>query len=155
MKTSLLLIAVLFLAISAQAQSSHVHMQNIPTSQASGPGGLTSGSSPGNSTIGSAGRALEYQPPRNLLVGYAKNDGNFVPSTYMNYTDALALGKQQMATGAKPAQSGGGPSLGEVARSYKIVKVSKLQAGLVQGDSGKLEACDLNGSNCHRLGSSK
>ena len=155
MKTGLLLAAFLLLSTSAEAQSSRPHMQSGLISSGGGPGGLTSGPFPGGSTISPSGNSLQHESPRNLVVGYAKNDAKFVPSTFMNYNDALALGKQQIAAAAKPSQEGAAPSLAEVARAYKIVKVSQLHASLVQGDSGKLEACDLNGSNCHRLGSSK
>jgi hypothetical protein len=150
MKPSLLLVAALFFAASAQAQHPSAHPQGGLTSQPSGQGNLSSAAWPGSGNTGAASTPLHYEAPRNHAVGYAKNEDRFVPSTFMNYDDALNLGRQQIAAAEKLAQSGGGPSLGEVARSYKIVKVSRLQASLIQGDSGKLEVCDLNGNNCRR-----
>lgn len=182
MKPSLLLVAVFFVASSAQAQSSHAHMQSSFSGQGGGPSGLTSAPGPSGSTISTTRNGLQHEPPRNLEVGYAKNDGKFVPSTFMNYNDAVALGKQQMAIAEKAAQGGGAPSLGDVARGYRPVKItspqnapaektaqdggapslgevarayrpgkfSNPQATLIQGDSDKLEVCDLNGTNCHR-----
>jgi hypothetical protein len=102
--------------------------------------------------FGFGGRAVRYEPPRNFEVGYAKNDGPFVPSTYMNYEDALALGRQQLATTEKSGPSDSGLSLGEAARAFRATKVPtlRLQSRVLQDNSGNLEICNLNGNNCHR-----
>ena len=149
MKPGLLLAAILIFATSAQAQHSHGHSPSGGSSQSGGQGNWSGGF--GGSVLSSRAHALHYEEPRQYVVGYAKNDGEFVPSTFMNYDDAVALGQQQIAAAEKQAQSGGGPSLGEVARAYRNAKTSKLEASLIQGDSGKMEVCNLNGSGCRRL----
>jgi hypothetical protein len=70
----------------------------------------------------------------------------------MNYEDAVALGRQQLAAAEKAAQGEDEPSLGEVARSYRATRVPtlKLQSRVVQDNSGRLAVCNLNGNNCHR-----
>jgi hypothetical protein len=152
MKSSLLLAVFLLFAASAEAQHSH--------SPAMGGGnGLGIGNSWGNwgggwgsSSFGGRGRPVRYEDPRNYSVEYARNDGPFVPSTFMNYEDAVALGRQQLAAAEKAAQGEDEPSLGEVARSYRATRVPtlKLQSRVVQDNSGRLAVCNLNGNNCHR-----
>src|SRR5580704_8582959 len=121
MKSSLLLVGLLLLASSAQAQHSHSHNMG---------GGIGFGSNQGNwgygwgsNSFGYSGRPVRYEDPRSFSVGYAQNDGPFVPSTYMNYDEAVSLGLQQLAA----AQGDATPSLGDVARSYKAVKVTTLK----------------------------
>jgi hypothetical protein len=152
MKSSLLLAGFLLFATSAHAQHSH--------RPAMGGGGNSSGFgyNGGNwgggwgSSFGSPGRPVRYEDPRNYSVEYARNDGPFLPSTFMNYEDAVALGRQQLAAAEKAAQDDDGPSLGDVARSYRAAKVPslKLQSRVVQDNSGRLEVCNLNGNDCHR-----
>jgi len=50
-------------------------------------------------------------------VGFAHGDPEFVPSTYMEYEQALELGKKILAEQAKPQ-----PSLGEIARELRARK---------------------------------
>ncbi|MGB9465530.1 MAG: hypothetical protein WBR10_10485 [Candidatus Acidiferrum sp.] len=148
MKLSLLLATLLLLASSAQAQ----HHHQTPVTE-NPQGFLNNGwGGGGYGEIGSTARHVRYEPPRNFEVGYARNDGPFVPSTYMKYEDALALGKQQLAAAQRAAEGDTGPSLGEIARSYRVTRVPtlKLQARVIQDDAGKLEICNLNGNNCHR-----
>jgi hypothetical protein len=111
-----------------------------------------SGISGGGIEYGSDIRALRYEPPADLKIGYAKNDGAFVPSTFMNYDDALALGRQQLASAQECAKNEGAVSLGEIARTYRAVKVPtlRLQARVLQDNFGNLEICNLNGNDCHR-----
>jgi len=106
----------------------------------------------GSSSFGYSGRAVRYEDPRSFSVEYFRNDGPFVPSTYMKYEDALALGQQQLAAAEKAAQGDASASLGEVARSYRASKVPtlKLQSRVLQDNSGRLEVCNLNGNDCHR-----
>ncbi len=150
MKLNLLFATLLLLASSAQAQHQH---QGPPTANPQGSmnNGWGSWGSGGYGEIGSRGRAVRYEDPRVFEVGYARNDGPFVPSTYMNYEDALALGRQQLAAAARIAAGDTGPSLGEIARSFRSTRVPtlKLQARVTQDDSGRLEICNLNGNDCH------
>jgi hypothetical protein len=149
MKPSLLFAALFLFASSAQAQHHH---QNPSTGSGQGFSNGWGGTSGGGIEYGSGGRAVRYEPPRNFEVGYARNDGPFLPSTYMNYSDALALGQQQLAAIEKAEPSDSGPSLGEAARAFRAAKVPtlRLQSRVLQDNSGNLEVCNLNGNNCHR-----
>jgi len=128
MRSSLFFAVVLLLATTAQAQRHH------QGSDTSGGQGLSnngwSGMNGGGLEHGADIRALRYEPPADLKISYAKNDGPFVPSTFMNYEDALALGRQQLAAAQESAKNDGAGSLGEIARAYRAVKVPtlKLQA---------------------------
>lgn len=148
MKHSLLFAALLLFASSAQAQHHH---QNPSTGSGQGFINGWGGTSGGGIEYGAGGRAVRYEPPRIFEVGYATNDGPFVPSTYMNYNDALALGQQQLAAG-KTERSDPGPSLGDAARACRAAKVPtlRLQSRVLQDNFGNLEICNLNGNNCHR-----
>lgn len=150
MKSSLFLAAVLLLASTAQAQ--HHHQSPVATDSQGFSNNGWSGISGGGIEYGSDIRALRYEQPADLKVGYARNDGPFVPSTFMNYDEALALGRQQLAAAQEYAKSEGAASLGEIARTYRTTKVPtlKLQARVLQDNSGNLEVCNLNGNNCHR-----
>jgi hypothetical protein len=122
MKYSLLLVGLLFFAAAAQAQHSHMPIMSGGGTGGSGYGYGGYGCGWGSSSFGYSGRPVRYEDPRNFSVEYAENDGPFVPSTYMNYEDALALGQQQLAATEKAAQGDATPSLGDVARSYRGVK---------------------------------
>jgi hypothetical protein len=151
MKLSLLLTGFLLLASSAYAQ--HHHQSPASDSpQGFANNGSGSWGSGGYGEFGSVGRPVRYEAPREFAVGYARNDGPFVPSTYMKYEDALALGQQQLAAAKKAADADSGPSLGEIARSYRAARVPtlKLQARVMQDNAGRLEVCNLNGNDCHR-----
>ena len=152
MKCSLLLAGFLLFATAAHAQHSHSpamsggHSPGLGNNWGNWSGGW------GSSSFGSHGRPVRYEDPRNFSVDYARNDGPFVPSTFMNYEDAVVLGRQQLAAAEKAAQGDDEPSLGDVARSYRAGKVPtlKLQSRVVQDNAGKLEVCNLNGNDCHR-----
>jgi hypothetical protein len=152
MKSSLLLVSLLLFATSALAQHSHSHAMGGGNSSGLGNNWGNWGGGWGSSSFGSLGRPVRYEAPRNFSIEYARNDGPFVPSTYMNYEDALALGQQQLAAAEKEAQGDDNPSLGDVARSYRTAKVPtlKLQSRVVQDNSGRLEVCNLNGNDCRR-----
>jgi hypothetical protein len=154
MKSSLLLAGLLFFAGTAQAQHSHHPIMGGGNSSGFGNnvGSWGSGGAWGSSNFGYAGRAVSYEDPRSFSLEYARNDGPFVPSTYMSYKEAVALGQQQLAAAEKAAQDEGSPSLGDVARSYRAVKVAtlRLQSRVLQDNSGRLTVCNLNGNNCHR-----
>jgi len=150
MKPSLLFAALLLFANSAPAQQSPRHNSLLATTQGyimSGFGGGEGGS------INSGGSAVHYEAPRKFAVGDVNNDGPFVPSTYMNYDDALALGRQQLAAAQESAKNNACTSLGEIARAYRNAKVStlKLEARAVQNNAGKHDLCNLHGPNCRRL----
>lgn len=152
MKSSLLLLGLLLLGVSTQAQHSHSPIVSGGNNAGFGNNWGSWSTGWGFGSIGSAGRPLRYEPPREFSLVYVRNDEPFVPSTYMSYEDAVALGRQQLAAAEKAAQGEDTPSLGEVARSYRAVKIPtlKLQMRVVQDSSGRLEVCNLNGNNCHR-----
>jgi hypothetical protein len=99
------------------------------------------------------GRNVSYEPPREYFLEYATNDGPFVPSTYMNYEDALALGRQQLAVVEKETTQEPAVSLGEAARALRAEKVPtfRLRSRVLQDNAGKLHICNLNGNDCRRL----
>jgi hypothetical protein len=154
MKSSLLLAGLLLFAGMAQAQHTHQPITGGGNSSGFGNnvGGWGSGGAWGSSNFGYAGRAVSYEDPRTYSVQSWRNDGPFIPSTYMTYEEAVALGQQQLAAAEKAAQGEGSPSLGDLARSYRAVKVPtlKLQSRVLQDDSGRLTVCNLNGNDCHR-----
>ena len=152
MKSSLLVVGLLLFATSALAQHSHSHAIGGGNSSGLGNNWGNWGGGWGSSSFGSPGRAVRYEDPRNYSIEYARNDGPFVPSTYMNYEDAVALGQQQLAAAEKASESDAPRSLGDVARSYRSVRVPtmKLESRVLQDNSGKLEVCNLNGNDCHR-----
>jgi hypothetical protein len=149
MKFSLFFAVILLLATTAQAQHHHQGSDSTGSQGFSNSG--WGGVSGGGIEYGSDIRALRYEPPADLKVGYAKNDGPFVPSTFMNYDDALALGRQ-LVSGQECAKNEGTVSLGEIARAYRTAKIPtlKLQSRVLQDNLGNLEICNLNGNNCHR-----
>ena len=148
MKSSLALFTVLFFADSAQAQRSHSHCRG--SAGGGGPQWSYSGQL-GGYIFGSQEQELQYEPPREYALHYVTNDGEYIPSTYMDYDEAVALGRQQIAAAKQPRRGQKSVSLGEIARALRASKESKLQANLVQGDSHNLEVCDLKSSSCRRL----
>ena len=153
MKSSLLLVGLLFFSTAAQAQHTHQPLMSGGGAAAMGGsiGGWGSGGAWGSGN-GTIGRAVHYQDPRNFSLVYVQNDGPFVPSSYMSYEEAVSLGQQQLAAAEKAAQGDGAPSLGEVAREYRTTRVPtlKLQSRVLQDNFGRLEVCNLNGNDCHR-----
>lgn len=155
MKSSLVFVAVLLLANCAQAQQQHHMMPAVDNSQGfinNGFGGGGFGGGGFGSIGGTSGRAVRYEAPQNFAAGYVKNDGDTVIATYRNYDEALALGKKLLAESELATRGEATPSLGEVARMYRTVKVPtlRLQARVSQDNSGKLQVCNLNGNDCHR-----
>ncbi|MGB2623062.1 MAG: hypothetical protein WA857_17160 [Candidatus Acidiferrum sp.] len=153
MKVSLLFAGLLLFAASAQAQHACHHSATPASENSQGyalngfGGGIEGGS------IGTPGGGLQYEPPRDFKIAYFTNDGPYVPSTYLNYEDALALGRQELAAGQELPKGNSTPSLGEIARAYRNRKAQSLQleAHAMQDDSGKPELCTLNGKTCRRL----
>jgi hypothetical protein len=153
MKSSLLLAGLLLFAASARAQHGHQHqMSGNSSGFGNNVGSWGSGGEWGSSTLGYAGRAVSYEDPRSFSLEYERNDGPFVPSTFMSYEQAVALGQQQLAATEKAAQGESTASLGEVARSYRAVKVPtlRLQVRVLQDNAGNITVCNLNGNDCHR-----
>jgi hypothetical protein len=160
MKSSLALILLLLFSTCVQAQHSHSFSSGSNFNQGGGYGGGYSG---GGDGYGASGYGygtegfhqhggLHYEPPREFSTGYVTNDGPYIPSTYMNYDDALALGKQHLAAARKPAQIDTGPSLGDIARAYRSARsVAQAPPALaLQDNSGRLHICNLNGENCRQ-----
>jgi hypothetical protein len=153
MKASLMLVALLFIATTAQAQH-HAMPSTVsgPSYIYDGWGGGFGGYGGLGSIGGTSVRQVAYEAPRNFAIGYVKNDGDTAVSTFMNYEDALALGQKQIAESELVARGEAMPSLGEVARAFRAVKVPtlRLQSRVTQDDSGNLQICNLNGNNCRR-----
>jgi hypothetical protein len=160
MKVSVAFVGLLLFATSAQAQHSHLFSSSSTYNQGGGYGGGYSGGGDGYGAGGygydMAGfhhhSGLRYEPPREYSTGYVTNDGPYIPSTFMNYDEALTLGKQMLAAAANPAQPDASPSLGDVARAYRIAR-SSTQAPptlVLQDNSGRLNICNVNGGNCRQ-----
>jgi len=160
MKSSLAFLFLLLFAASAQAQHTHSFSSGSSINPGGGYGGGYSGGwdgyDAGGYGYGSGGShhhdGLQYEPPREFSTGYVTNDGPYIPSTFMNYDDALALGLQQLAAAASPAQTDTGLSLGDVARAYRIAR-SATQAPpalALQDNSGRLYICNMNGDSCRQ-----
>jgi hypothetical protein len=168
MKSGISLLALLLFSASAQAQHSHSFSSSSSINQGGVYGGGYSGGWDGYGTGGygaggywaggyGAGGShhhggLRYEPPREFSTGYVTSDGPYVPSTFMNYNEALALGMQQLAASANPAQPDAGPSLGDVARAYRTARNSTQVSPTLalQDNSGRLHICNLNGDNCRQ-----
>jgi hypothetical protein len=159
MKSCLLLAILLLYSPCAQAQ--HAHAPSFSFASGSGIGnnqrnwGGWEGYGTGGYGVGGSHHhgGLRYEGPREFSTGYVTNDGPYVPSTYMSYDEALALGQQQLATAGKSAPPGAGPSLGEVARAYRSARGSTQAPPTLalQDNSGRLHICNPNGDNCHQL----
>jgi hypothetical protein len=160
MKSSLALLFLLLFAACAQAQHSHSFSSVSSLNQGGGYGGGYSsgwdGYGAGGYGYGTGGfhhhSGLRYEAPREFSTGYVTNDGPYVPSTFMTFEEALALAKQQLAASANPAQTDAGPSLGDVARAYRIARSSTqaTSALALQDNSGRLHICSLKGDNCRQ-----
>jgi hypothetical protein len=161
MKSSLALLFLLLFAASAQAQHTHSFSSGSSLNQGGGYGGGYSGGwdgyGAGGYGYGTGGfhhhSGLRYEAPREFSTGYVTNDGPYIPSTFMNYDDALALGKQQLAAAAAvSAQADIGPSLGDVARACRAAKSSTQRPPTLalQDNTGRLHICNLKGDNCRQ-----
>jgi hypothetical protein len=78
-------------------------------------------------------------------IGYAHGEPDAVPSRYMEYDQALALGKQMLEEEAHPKAVSAEPSLGEIARQLRQASGSTLSAKNVvaatQDGNGQLVIC--------------
>lgn len=149
MKPSIIIVALVVLAIPARAQQSHRRSPDTEGSQSF----IMDGSGGGFGEIGHAGRGLHYEPPRDWKLIDVTNDGPFVPSSYMKYDDAVALGRQQLVSAEESAKNPAAGSLGDVARAHRIVKVttSQIAGRAIQDNAGRIEVCSQAGNNCHLL----
>ncbi len=82
--------------------------------------------------------------------------GNFVPSTYLDYDDALKLGESELAQQGVPK-----PIVSDVVSLAEAVRAAKGLAAtpadstvivLEQDDNGKVIECKGNAATCHPLG---
>lgn len=155
MKFSFAIAVILLAACAAQGQSGGKHP--ITNSGNLGSGGVSSpswDSGSGWSGINSPiGRPVAWQPPREYSIEYATNDGPFVPSVYMRYEEALALGRQQLAAAHEGSKPEATVSLGEAAHILRTQKLPtlRLRIRVVQDNEGKLHICNLNGNDCHPI----
>jgi hypothetical protein len=82
-------------------------------------------------------------------VGYAHGDDDFRQSEFMDFDQAVALGKKILAEQAAPK-----PSLGDIVRSMHLhPRISPAKAGplmLLQDNDGKLFACRTSDPNCRK-----
>jgi hypothetical protein len=87
----------------------------------------------------------EEHPP--FGVGYAHGDSDFQQSEYMDFDQAVALGKKILSEQTAPK-----PSLGDMVRSMHLhPRISPAKAGpllLLQDNDGKLFACRTSDPNC-------
>jgi len=128
MKPSRLLVFFLLFAAPAQAQQPcHSRVQSSAGFSPNGGGsqaiGIGGGYGSSINSGGPSGAALQYEPPRDYTLGYAKNDGPFVPSTYMEYGEAIALGRQHLAAVELRVRADANPPLGDIARAYKAARL--------------------------------
>jgi hypothetical protein len=83
-------------------------------------------------------------------VGYAHGEAETVPSRYMSYEDALALGKRMLEQEEHPKAAPAEPSLGEIARQLRQGSRNAVPEGKVaaiQDSNGRLVIC-REGSGC-------
>jgi len=80
-------------------------------------------------------------------VGYARGDSDFQQSEFMDFDQAVALGKKILAEQAAPK-----PSLGDIVRKMHLhPRISPAKAGplvLMQDNDGKLFVCRTSDTNC-------
>lgn len=148
--------AIVLCATCGQAQQGGPAVAHGTGPTWAGGGGGFSGSLGGGSWSGYGGlmgRPVTFEPPKQYFIEYAKNDGPFVPSTFMNYEDALKLGRQQLAEFEAQSKGEGEYSLGAIARAYRAEKVPtfRLKTRVAQDNAGNLQVCNLNGNDCRKL----
>jgi hypothetical protein len=83
-------------------------------------------------------------------ISYAHGEAEAVPSRYMEYEQALALGKQMLEEEAHPKAAPSEPSLGEIARQLRQGSRNATPEGKVsaiQDGNGQLVICH-EGNGC-------
>jgi len=153
-------IAALLLLVACAPAQAQVHTSSNTPAYSGGGSGYT-GSGPFSSGYGSSGFSgfggfsssggspVAWEPPREFVLLYGRNDGPFVPSTFMKYEDALALGQQQLLQQAADAAT----SFAETVRKAQAEKVPtfRLRSRVMQDNRGKLQICNLNGNDCRPI----
>ena len=80
-------------------------------------------------------------------VGYAHGDSDFQQSEFMEFDQAVALGKKILAQ-----QAAAKPSLGDIVRNMRLhPSISPAKTGmhlLLQGNDGRLLVCRKSETNC-------
>jgi len=77
-------------------------------------------------------------------IGYAHGEAEAVPSRYMDYEQALALGKRMLEEESHPKAAAPEPSLGEIARQLRTASGAAVREGKVsaiQDGNGQLVIC--------------
>ena len=97
------------------------------------------------------GGVLEHPSERaQFMVGYAHGDEDFRPSVYMDYEEAVALGKKILEEQAAPK-----PSLGEIVRGLHLRDRQPVENPraiiLLQNNQGKMLVCRGSDANCRAL----
>jgi hypothetical protein len=87
------------------------------------------------------------------VIGYAHGDANFVPSVYMDYDKALALGRRILEEQSKPQPQAPPPSLGDVARALRQTKSdspasASPSVSALQDNRGQLLICRVDVASC-------
>jgi hypothetical protein len=78
-------------------------------------------------------------------TGYAGRDPGSIPGTYMDYDQAVALGRAMLASAAQP--------LGDFARALRAnaVRATSPKKSILQDDQGRVLLCDAKATNCRVL----
>ena len=98
-------------------------------------------------SLPSAGSGLQVES-----MGVAVNDGDYIPSEFMDYNEAVALGNLQLHE-ASEHQASVQPSFAEAARQARASGTSDRKASVfVQQDAdGNLQVCDPQDYQCGPL----
>ena len=146
---------LLTLASVCPAQKFIAHVSSPPQSGYAGGGGYGYGSGYDtgygyypqqhhNSHGGHRSSAPRFEP----AIGYAHGEAEAVPSRYMSYEEALALGKQMLEEETHPKAAAAEPSLGEIARQLRTASGAAVREGKVsaiQDGDGRLVICREDG----------
>jgi hypothetical protein len=144
----------------AQRFIAHV---STPTQSGHGAGGYGSGYGSGYETAygyssqhhheshgGYRSSAPRFEP----TMGYAHGDADAVPSRYMSYEDALALGKRMLEEEEKeeerPKAAPAERSLGEIARQLRKASgatASEVKIAAIQDGNGQMVICRVRGAS--------
>jgi hypothetical protein len=157
----------IFLLLATCAQAQRITFHGAPTAQNSG---NSSGNGNGfhhdhnSSAWGSDYASQPYYSSHHhhyegatanseYVIGYAHGDANFVPSVYMDYDKALALGRRILEEQSKPQPQAPPPSLGDVARALRQTKSdspasASPSVSALQDNRGQLLICRVDVASC-------
>jgi hypothetical protein len=83
---------------------------------------------------------------------FAQGDGGNAATQFMSYDQALALGRETLASASQPKPQA---PLGDVARALQpkgnSAATPQPQKIITQDNQGRLVVCDANGKNCQEL----